>query len=256
MPRAEAVLAAPPVVAWDEWRARQWAGTRQGQHILFEGPTQSGKTLLCRKVTALKRYAVVLGTKPFDSSLDEYVKEGYYRIDHWPPTKADYRKATVPFLPGQDAIRLILWPKIVTADDLYKFNSLYRKCLNQIFVDGKWCVVLDEAIWLADRKGCDLGDIMTKLAFASASNGVSMHVLCQRPALLPPIVWQSCMQALLFHGGNTRDQRELASLGVYPPTDVVRAIQRLRGHQFLDLPCRGGVDGQATWAVSEVVKNG
>jgi hypothetical protein len=56
------------------------------------------------------------------------------------------------------------------------------------------------------------------------------------------------MQALIFHSGGVNDLRQLASLGVYPPGDVVSAISTLEGHQFLDLPCRGG----AAWSVSEV----
>jgi hypothetical protein len=75
-----------------------------------------------------------------------------------------------------------------------------------------------------------------------------MHLLVQRPAYVPPITWMSCMQSLIFHGGNTRDIRELASLGTYPPREAEQAMRQLKGRQFLDLPCRGGRE----WSVSEV----
>jgi hypothetical protein len=75
-----------------------------------------------------------------------------------------------------------------------------------------------------------------------------MYLLMQRPAGLPRIIWSSVMQAELFHMGITNDIRELASLGTYEPKDVATAVRRLTGHQFLDLPIRGGAD----WAISEV----
>lgn len=255
-----AELDAPPVVGWREWYARQWRQIHpsEGQHILFDGPTRSGKTVLCRMVARLQAYVLVLGTKPRDPSLDAYLQEGYTRIDHWPPTRDDVRKArgsgaTYSYVQGgrvveAPAVRFILWPKITERADLTKYRNVYAKALDSIFVEGNWCVVMDEGLWLASRKGLNLGDSMAAHAYASAGNNVSMYLLVQRPANLPPDCWTNVMQALIFHGGHPDDVRKLASLSVYDPREVQQAIRRLRGHQFLDLPCRGG----AEWAVSEV----
>ena len=235
-------LPVPPVVPWQTWYAREYAIIKQGFHILFCGPTQSGKTVLCRKVTRLHNYAVVLGTKPRDKSLEAYEQTGYKRIDHWPPTKRDMEDQSK----GEQ--RYLLWPKITRYEDLWRHRPLYKKAMDSIFVDGNWCLVVDEGLWVAGRKGLNLGDELSAHAYGAASNGVSMHLLVQRPANIPPITWGSCMQALVFHGGNTRDIRELASLGTYQPRAAAQAVQNLRGHQFLDLPCRGKAD----WSVSEV----
>jgi hypothetical protein len=258
MPPSEKPL--PPVIDWKEWYVRQWKQTtfHPGQHILFDGPTQSGKTTLCRLVTRFQPYVVVLGTKPVDASLDAYIDEGYVRIDHWPPTKDDIRKAQNTgarysyMASGQvkiePAVRFILWPKITKRSELKSFKPVYAKCLDQIFVDGGWCVVMDEGLWLADRRGLDLGEQMSGIAYGSASNGVSMHLIVQRPAGLPPVCWLSCMQALVFHSGHPEDVRKLAGMGVYPPKEAISVISGLQGRQFLDLPCRG----MASWCVSEV----
>lgn len=235
----------PPIIPWLVWYQAQLASMFQGLHILFNGPTQSGKTVLCRLVSRGHAYVVVFGTKPVDPSLDDYIKEGYLRIDHWPPTRDEIRKSAAN---NNGAVRVILWPKIKSRADLRRFRAVYQRALEEIFIEGRWCFVVDEGLWLASPKGLDLGQELADTAYACASNKVSMHLLIQRPAFVPPIAWGSCMQSLVFHGGNTRDVRELASLSTYPPRDAELAIRQLRGRQFLDLPCRGN----AAWSISEV----
>lgn len=252
MPRDMYDVEPPPVVPFDTWYQAQYDATRQGKHMLFVGPTQSGKTLLCRLMARLHDYVVVFGTKPVDPSLDDYVNEGYLRVDHWPLTGRDIRKQIAQWGTREDgtpaAIRVVLWPKIKRRDDLFKYRDLYAKCIDDVFIQGRWTVVMDEGLWLADRNALNLGPQMSQMAFGAASNKVSMYLLVQRPANVPRITWSSCSQALLFHMGVTDDINELASLGVYPKTEVRHVIETLDEHEYLDLPCRGG----AEWAISKV----
>ena len=129
-----------------------------------------------------------------------------------------------------------------------KHREQYAKCIDDAFVNGGWTLVIDEGLWLCQRDGLNLGPNLSALAYGGASAGASMYVLLQRPAGVPRTVWQNCSDVMQFHAGVTNDVRELASLGTYDPKSVQQAIQGLRGHSFLHLPCRGG----ATWAVSEV----
>lgn len=234
----------PPHVAWNDWYWRRARQPGQGRHQLFDGPTQSGKTLLCRYMAALRDFVVVLGTKPVDPSLDAYVAEGYYRIDHWPPTRDDFKKS------GWDATeaRFILWPKITKREQLRAFAPVYAKCLDDVFIQGRWTIVADEGLWLCARSGLNLGQQVADIAYGAASNKVSLYLCIQRPAGLPRVAWQSCADALIFKSGVTNDLRELASLGTYDPGVTAKAIKRLRQYEFLDLPCRGG----AEWSVSRV----
>lgn len=249
----------PPVISWEEFYAEKAAtlGTTwtvndkgkiitSGEHYLFVGPTQSGKTLLCRQMARLSPYVVVLGTKPVDPSLDAYVKEGYVRIDHWPPTPADYRKGRRAGW-DKDEVRFILWPKIEKRSQLRDLRPIYARLFDHVFIDGGWTVVADEGLWISAKTGLDLGPHMGDVAYGSASNGVSLYLCIQRPAGIPPVAWTSCSWAAVFHMGRLEDVRDIASLGVYPAQDCQLAVRQLRGHQFLDLPCRGG----AEWSISE-----
>ncbi len=241
-PPRSAQLEVPSRLRWGVWYPRFVRNWKQGDHILDVGPTQSGKSLLARMLVLSRKYVVVFGTKPKDPTLDEYLAQGFIRIDHWPPERRDFRNQP------EGLARFILWPKIKTIDDLRKFRPLFDKCLDSIFVDGRWTVVVDETLWFCDRDGLQLGGKLGTMAYGSASNKISFLFLMQRPAGVPRILWQSCTSALIFHMGVTNDIREMASLGTEDPKAVVGAIKRLKGHEFLDLPCRGG----AQWSVSEV----
>ncbi len=232
----------PPVVGWSQWYADQRLTWSPGQHRFFVGPTQSGKTTLCRLLVRYRNYVIVLGTKAKDDSLDEYIREGYTRIYQWPPKPKDLRR-------DEDGnVKLILWPKITSIPDLWRFRDVYAKCLNSAFIDGGWTLVLDEGIWLGSRGGLNLGQEIAAISYGAASNKVTMCLLAQRPSGIPPISYTNVSDAMIFHGGYTRDIRELASLGTNEPRDVTAAIQHLRGRQFLDLPMRGGRE----WAITEV----
>lgn len=241
---SQADVEVPPVVPWATWYPRFGRNWKQGDHTLIAGPTQSGKSLLAHKLAAgLRRYVVVFGTKVNDPTLDGYLKEGFTRIDHWPPVKRDFKDQK------EGVAHFILWPKIEKREDLRRYAPLFAKCLDNIFIEGRWTVVVDETLWLCSKGGLDLGVNLADMAYGAASNKVSFLFLMQRPAGVPRIVWQSCTTALLFHMGVTTDIREMASLGTVQPKAATLAIQGLRGHDFLDIPCRGG----AQWSISCVV---
>jgi len=236
-------LTAPPNVEWRVWFPRFLRQWKQGDHILDVGPTQSGKSLLAKMlVFGGRKYVVVFGTKPTDPTLDGYLAAGFVRIDHWPPVRKDFRDQR------DGMARFILWPKIKEITDLHKFRPLYSRCLDDIFIDGRWTVVVDETLWFCDRNGLDLGAKLGAMAYGSASNKITFLFLMQRPSGVPRILWSSCTTALIFHIGGTNDVRELASLGTEDPKAVMTSIRGLKGHAFLDLPLRGG----AQWSISEV----
>ncbi len=232
----------PPVVPWGPWITQHAKESTQGQHKLFVGPTQSGKTTLMRIMLRLRPYVIVLGTKPRDASLDKYIAEGYRRIKQWPPKPSELKPA------ADGSVRLILWPEINQYADLRRHRETYRQCLGDVFTEGGWALGCDEGLWVASRKGLGLDSELADIAYGAASNKVSLHLCIQRPSGLSRVTWSSVSDAYVFHLGVTNDVRELASLGTYSPADAATAIRNLEGHSFLRLPCRGG----AKWQVTEV----
>lgn len=199
----------------------------------------------------MKRAVVVIGTKPRDSSLDRYVEEGFIRIGHWPPTTKELRPRG-PF----EQVKLLLWPQMKSYDELPRHYPTYRDALRQIAFEGGWTLSVDEGLYVCSRKGLNLGEEIRQIAFGGASNGVSLHIVIQRPAGLDPLIYGSCHEGYLFRMGNTNDIREIASYTGYDTIEVARAIRALnrgnpeKGHQFLYAPLVGG----SSWEVSEMPK--
>ncbi len=255
----------PPVVSWSTFinaqvdrnnaakvttNPRTKRKTVEGRHLLFNGRTRSGKTTLNRIMLRMKKTVLVLGTKPNDPSLDDYVeKEGYLRIDHWPP-KPKELKQRGPY----EQVKLLLWPDMSAYTDLKRHREIYRAALRDIFVEGNWTVGIDEGLWVCSRKGLDLGDEVSAIAIGGAGNGISQHLVIQRPSGIPVIIHEQSHELYNFRTGNTNDIRELASYtgkSTREFTDAVRGLNRGNpeaGHQFLHAPLTDGAD----WEISEV----
>ena len=223
-----------------------------GLHRLAVGQTNSGKTTLLRVLARLKRANLVLGTKPGrDSALEAYeFEEGYTRIDTWPPKNRDLR-------PKRDGtVRLLLWPRITGYGQLRAFRSVFSAALQSVIVDGNWTTTIDEGLWVCSRKGLDLAEEVSEIAYGGRSNGNSLHVAMQRPSGVPVIIHDQCEESYIFKLGNENDLRNMASYSKYSPADTITAVRLLNtvginhGHQFLYLPRSGGQN--KGWQVTEV----
>lgn len=223
-----------------------------GIHRLAVGQNKSGKTTLLRVLARLKRANLVLGTKPGrDTSLEAFqFEEGYTRIETWPPKNKDLR-------PRKDGtVRLLLWPKITVYGQLRSFATTYRAALHHVITDGNWTTTVDEGLWVCGRKGLDLAEEVSEIAYGGRSNGNSLHLGLQRPSGVPVIIHDQCHESYLFELGNENDLRNMASYSKYSPTDTITAVRMLntakgnQGHQFLHLPRTGG-SGQH-WEVTEI----
>jgi hypothetical protein len=226
--------------------------TVEGIHRLYVGRTRSGKTTLCRVMTRMEKTVVVIGTKPNDPSLDDYIyKEHFTRIDHWPPKPKELRQR------GEfDQVKLLLWPELKTYGDLKKYKQIYRDALRQMIAEGSWSVVVDEGYQVCRRAGLDLSEEVSELAYGGAGNGNSLSVILQRPSGVPVIIHEQCHELYNFRTGNENDIRALASYVGEKTTDFTAAVRGLNrgnpevGHQFLHAPMTDG----ATWEVAELPK--
>jgi hypothetical protein len=253
------LLGPPPrVLPWAAFDQEIRRDVKQGDHQLFVGPTQSGKTVLCRVLARHRNYVIVWGTKKRDSSLDAYLDEGYIRVDQWPPksrldpdSKGRLIRKDYKLRPDEDGnIRLLLWPEIKNRTDLRRHRDVYAASLDDAFIDGGWTIVIDETLWATRRSGLGLDENLATTAFGAASNKVSLYMCMQRPTGMERVTWSSVSDAYVFKCGVIDDIRELAALGTQDPRDAVTTIRtQISGHRFLHLPTRGQSTG---WAISEV----
>ena len=221
--------------------------TVEGIHRLYVGRTRSGKTTLCRIMTRMDKACLVLGTKPNDPSLDDYVnKEGFLRIKQWPPTKKELRMRG-PY----EQVKLLLWPEMKAYGDLKRNRPHYRNALHDIQVEGAWSVVLDEGFQVCRKGGLDLGEEVSEIAYGGAGNGISQSIIIQRPAGVPVIVHEQSHELYQFKSGNLNDLRALASYAGTTPRIFADNLQTLKGHQFLHAPMVGGRE----WEISEVPRD-
>lgn len=248
----------PPLVGWDHFiteqagqNARDSVGKKGellGIHRLFVGKNGSGKSTLNKIMLRMKKASLVFGTKPGrDATLEEYVeREGYLRIEHWPPKEKELR-VRGPF----QQVKLLLWPKITHYAQLRNYAPMFRQAAGDISAEGRWTLSIDEGLWVCSNKGLNLGDIISEIAFGGRSNGVSLHIVVQRPSGIPVIIHDQCREGYIFKIGDPNDIRTLAGGTNYSSREVSDAIGELDVHEFLHLPM--GAEGG--WEVSEVPKS-
>lgn len=249
----------PRILSWPQFEhERRWT-VEQGNHQLFVGPTDSGKTVLCRLNVRDRPFTIVWGTKKRDASLEAYIREGYVRIDSWPPRQClewnGRRWVRRPFNHRKLAeetgqCRMILWPEYANREDVHAKRDIFRKTLDEAYRDGGWTIVIDEGMFVARRSGLGLDAEMADVAYGARSNGVTLYLCLQRPAGIERLTWSSVSDAYIFKSSITTDLRELGTMGTADRRDVERVIQyQLTGHKFLHLPTRGQSKG---WSISEV----
>lgn len=243
--RAQRLLELPPRELWVPFHHRFRTSWAQGEHVLFVGPTGSGKTVAARTLAEDRKFVVVLGTKVKDPEMDAYLAMGYTRVEQWPPTRSQLR----PLSDG--SIRIVLWPKIRNRLELRSHRPMFAKFLDQALIDGGWTILVDEGLWVCSRKGLALGDQLEAIAYTGRSSEVTLMTLLQRPAGVPRNVWSNVSHAFMWKHGVTNDTRELASLGTEDPKTVGLAVSQLQEYEFLYLPTRAG----RGWAISKVDLN-
>lgn len=125
--------------------------------MLILGPTGSGKTTIIADIVDIRDYVCVLAVKRQDETIKRFVQKGFKIVKKWPP---DYTRRKVVFWKEPTSL----------SDDLSKQRHAIHNALNQMYLSGGWCIVLDEAGYLAGTLGLsrDIGVLLNQ--------GRSMHL--------------------------------------------------------------------------------
>lgn len=129
-----------------------------GEHVAAIGDTGTGKTYLLARMMHMRRYVVVLKTKPDPD--DDTKWSGFHRV----------KDANA--MRDERYTRLLLYPK-------YERQAIEGwRMLENAWRQGGWTVVIDE-LWYAERLG--LSDSIERLLTQGRSKDISVVIGQQRP---------------------------------------------------------------------------
>lgn len=211
----------------------RWA---QDQHMALIGPTESGKSTALHAMLPLRTYVTFFGTKIKDRTLQSFIDSGeYVRIKDWPPMKGRLAKKPVP---AREMPRRLLWPDVSSLEDVQNLEPVFRKAVNDIYGQGGWCVVWDE-FWMQ----CEILKMRSaaKILLQQArSNDISMVMGMQRPAWIPPEVYDQTRHLLFWRDNDERNLNRIGSIGWLNAGPIRAFVANLDPYQFLYVNNRTG----------------
>ena len=223
-----------PTIEWDELLGKltprsDGTGWQQGQHIALIGPTGSGKTTCALSLLPLRKYIIVFGTKPYDTTLDEFGQRNHF--------------VTLPAWERRDPEkfpRRIIWPRNKDLVNMVKLQQkVFTEAMNEIYSAGRWCVYLDELYWASKMLGLDL-HIKTYLTQARSLD-ISLVTSVQRPAWVPLEVYSQSTHFFIWRANDRRDLNRLAEISAGYSGEIEalqNIVSTLPQYQFLYLNTR------------------
>lgn len=210
-----------PFVPWEEfllWFSGEW---RQSEHVAMIGPTGQGKTTLATHILPIRKYRVVIGTKPADDNLDRFVNAfGYTKMEQWPKGRKD-NPAKTP--------RRLIWPRArALHSDGYQ-REVILNALEQVYLQGGWCVYLDE-LWYISVALNLAKEVKTYLLQARSLN-IALVAATQRPAWVPLEVYDQSTHLFFWGDTDEANVNRISGIGGLD-TNLVRAtIRNLDPHR-------------------------
>jgi hypothetical protein len=202
------------VVSWAEFqRLFKW---RQGEHVSLIGATGCGKTTLAHHLLPMRKYVVVLATKPKDSSMNELIREGGFRKSKfWPAGPTDIVQ------------KVVLWPSINKRSQKLNQKLVFAEALNDIYEQGAWCVYADELHYLTSTLG--LQSVFTDLWQQGRSMGISLIASMQRPSHVPLLAYTQATHVFFWRANDTRDLKTIGGIGSIDSKVIQNVVARLPG---------------------------
>lgn len=213
----------------------------KGEHVVFGGPTQRGKTTLAfdlvRHIATPEYPAYIAVSKPDDKTTISYGQRlGYRRISEFPPSK---KVNEMKMFNGPPSGYLV-WPQFGDIEtDIPNAARVHGKLLSQTYADGakgdKPCIlIMDDTMVKAKIQGLD-GQMVTILAMAG-SMGISLWIFVQKPTDSGrTTVWGYEQATHLFFtkGGDEKMLNRYAEIAGDKGKIVKAVVPTLKPFQFL-----------------------
>jgi hypothetical protein len=226
-----------PQVPWETLRSHLVASWKPGHHVTLIGPAGAGKSHAAIELGELCQNTMVIATKRHDPLITALNGRGYVVV-------SDIREVPLSDQGQPMHKRVLLWsnPQVQ--------NERERRLIQQQTVaramqtaerQRKWCLVLDETMWLA--KNLRLETEMEALWFQARSSGVSVVACAQRPSHIPLLALSQATYLFLWRVSDRRDIERLREISGGIPLRVVEEnVQNLdwQAHECLFVDTREG----------------
>lgn len=211
---------------------------RPGEHVLFGGPTQEGKTTLAFQLLEYcatpEMPAYVAVCKPSDPvSAREGRRLGFRRVTDWPPVKkvGEYFDGPPP--------GYLVWPKFGDINtDIERCASVTSRLIGDRYTAGvknkHGILVMDDTMVKSKIMGLDK-PMVTMLAMSGAM-GIGQWVFVQKPTDSGrTALWSYGASEHLFltHDSDRKNRQRYDEIGGVDPQFVSKVTAGLTRYQFL-----------------------
>ena len=167
----------------------------------------------------LRSYVVVIATKAKDKSLDAYERNGYKKLDEWPP--------------AWNIKKVIFWRKPKALGDFRGQQVGIYQVMADIFSRGVWCISFDDLIYVTST--LKLKEPVKMFYTQARSQGISIVANLQRPFWAPLEAISQSTFALVFAAHDEHDIHRLAEGLSVPFKELVTAMHELKEYEFIFL---------------------
>ena len=235
--RRKNVAPAPRVdwYPWREWWDENW---EQGEHVSIIGPTGTGKSALTVDLCKVRTFRVFCITKPADEKLEKaLLRGGYVKVPAFPKA------------PPDDIDKYLLWPPgsgSISSGGHEQQRVVLRDAFTKIFEGprggrpGRWCVILDEARYIADPSYLGLRREVNQLLIQGRSILISMMLLFQRPSWVPPEAYDQASHLFIAGDNDKRNIQRFREIGGVDGDEVAATVQRLKKFEWAHVDARPG----------------
>lgn len=236
MPRSAATpdytaLDSVPVVDWEEFITAHFH-LRPGQHVGVIGPTGQGKTTLVVNILPMTPYTVVFGFKPQDETLQQLLKRNrvgggrYKRLDRWVNKDADL----IP--------RRVLWPDMTRLGSTVANRGVFKRALEEIYLDGCWTVYLDDLWFMAHEMDLE-HEVKIYLTMFRSLKG-NLITASQRPSWIPLEVFDQSTHLFFLRDNDERNLNRISGISYVSARQVKFLVSNLDEYQALYVNTRTG----------------
>lgn len=224
----------------DEYCQERWS-YRAGQHVVFAGPTQNGKTQLAFQLleytATTEMPAHVAVSKPQDKvSSEQGARLGYRRSECYP-----YPPKIKELLKDQRPAGYLLWPDMSDPETaIIKARHETRNLINGVYAEGakgKKCIlVLDDTV--TKSKILLLDKEMVMVLTMSGAMGIGGWFFVQKPTGAGnTALWSFSQSDHLFiaRDPDKRNRERYTEIGGFDSKEVERICLTLKRYQFLYL---------------------